>query len=63
MLQDLKTVINGEHLLLGGTPPEWEGRPIGPAFFYKRRYTWDAEHEMHGGFRSFSLPARLLHAA
>lgn len=43
MLQDLKTVINGEHLLLGGTPPEWEGRPIGPAFFYKRRYTWDGD--------------------
>ena len=36
-------IINGEHLLLGGTPPGWPGRPVGPAFFYKRRYTWDGD--------------------
>ena len=36
-------IINGEHLLLGGTPPEWSGESVSPAFFYKRRYTWDGD--------------------
>lgn len=36
-------IVNGEHLLLGGTPPGWPGRPVKPAFFYKRRYTWDGD--------------------
>jgi len=36
-------IINGEHLLLGGTPPGWPGPSVKPAFFYKRRYTWDGD--------------------
>ena len=36
-------LLNGEHLLLGGTPPGWPGRPVRPAPFYKRRYTWDGD--------------------
>jgi len=36
-------IVNGEHLLLGGTPPGWPGRPVKPAFFFKRRYTWDGD--------------------
>jgi len=36
-------LLNGEHLLLGGTPPGWPGRPVAPAFFYKRRYTLDGD--------------------
>lgn len=41
-------IVNGEHLLLGGTPPGWPGRPVKPAYFYKRRYTWDGEPEFIG---------------
>ena len=36
-------IINGEHLLLGGTPPAWPGKRVPPAFFYKKRYTWDGD--------------------
>lgn len=36
-------IVNGEHLLLGGTPPGWPGVPVPPAPFYKRRYTWDGD--------------------
>lgn len=36
-------IVNGEHLLLGGTPPEWKGKKVCPAAFYKRRYTWDGD--------------------
>jgi hypothetical protein len=36
-------IVNGEHLLLGGTPPGWKGTPVTPAPFYKRRYTWDGD--------------------
>lgn len=41
-------IVNGEHLLLGGTPPGWSGRRVKPAYFYKRRYTWDGEPEFIG---------------
>lgn len=37
-------IVNGEHLLLGGTPPGWKGEyQVCPAPFYKRRYTWDGD--------------------
>lgn len=36
-------IVNGEHLLLGGTPPGWQGAKVAPAPFYKRRYTWDGD--------------------
>ncbi len=36
-------IVNGEHLLLGGTPPGWKSVPVAPAPFYKRRYTWDGD--------------------
>jgi len=39
-------IVNGEHLLLGGTPPEWQGKKVCPAAFYKRRYTWDGDLTM-----------------
>ena len=36
-------IVNGEHLLLGGTPPRWKGAPVQAAPFYKRRYTGDGD--------------------
>ena len=36
-------IVNGEHLLLGGTPPGWKGEKVCPSPFYKRRYTWDGD--------------------
>jgi len=36
-------IVNGEHLLLGGTPPGWKGEHVCPAPFYKRRYSWDGD--------------------
>ena len=40
---------NGEHFLLGGRPVEWgQGAEIPPAYFYKKRYTWDGDPEFVG---------------
>lgn len=37
------SLVNGEHLLLGGTPPGWPGAAVSPSPFSKRRYTWDGD--------------------
>ncbi|PIR21928.1 MAG: hypothetical protein COV44_10580 [Deltaproteobacteria bacterium CG11_big_fil_rev_8_21_14_0_20_45_16] len=47
-VSDPTAIVNGEHLLLGGTPPGYVGNPVLPAYFYKRRYTWDGEPEFIG---------------
>jgi hypothetical protein len=40
---------NGEHFLLGGRPATWgQGPEIPPAYFYKKRYTWDGDPEFIG---------------
>ncbi len=40
---------NGEHFLLGGRPAAWgQGPEITPAYFYKKRYTWDGDPEFIG---------------
>jgi hypothetical protein len=40
---------NGEHFLIGGRPGNWGfGPDIPPAYFYKKRYTWDGDPEYIG---------------